>query len=93
MGRDRAPVDEAVFTRLWMAGVSGEAIAARCGIAVGSVTKIRRRFGLAPRWGRRDPNTPPEKPAPAKTYASVQELVAHGMTQRQALCEFHRRRA
>jgi len=36
---------------------------------------------------------PPVKPKLLHTYATVQELVALGMTQTQALCEFHRRRA
>jgi hypothetical protein len=88
------PIDPAVLRALWTARMSLIDIAKHFRVRKDSVSRAARRLGLESRAHKAiEPEAPPPRPAPRHTYATVQGIAdAKGVTQREALCIFHRSR-
>jgi hypothetical protein len=92
------PIDRDQLVRLRRKGLSIADLAAHFGTTVKSTEAALHRVGMSDRRYRPErraiPMQEPAKPAaPLHTYATAQELVAQGMSQRAALQQMHRRRA
>jgi hypothetical protein len=96
MSRRRKLIDPGELTRLWNSEMLIQAIADHFEVSSPTLRIRARELGLSR-------NKPPKKSVRMKgaprrlptnlTYSKVEELVATGLTYKQALCKFHRQRA
>jgi hypothetical protein len=92
--------DIALFKKWWLEGRKVLAIAAYFDTTDNTVYNFAKKLGLPGRGNRKrqpsrlmqQPELRHRRPKLLHTYANVQELVATGLTYRQALCRFHKQR-
>ena len=82
-------IDRAEVQRLRNMGFTPTAIARRMGHSFDAVRKVVR---AAERVSPAN-EPPPPPPPPRHTYATVEAMVAQGIPRREAMRQFHRRRA